>query len=382
MNSSVKLLADQHLFLLEKCLPAEVELTTYDPNQGIPGDAGNFDALFVRTVNPINSSTIPSRPKKLKFIASATAGIDHVDTGYLENQNIHFRYAAGCNARSVAEYVATAMLLWFANTELDPGDLKVGIIGVGHAGGAVADLLENLGIPYLAYDPPKQQRESGFNSCTLDELLQCDILTFHTPLTDTGQHATLHWLDESILKNHSFELIINTARGGVIHEKSLYNAFQKESVNHYILDVWENEPIFNDLLANKSFIKTPHIAGYSQQAKWRASIRISVALADFYDLEAPDTHFPEDQAGEPSIPFPGEEDHSFEQVLKILHPIMEYDNRFESLISLQPEKKSIAFQKLRTELILRHEFSSIDLPKELLDKYPLFKKLGFGESKR
>lgn len=379
MSTSIQLLADEHLFLLENCLPDEVELTTYDPNRGIPENVQEFDALFVRTVNPINASTIPAGPEKLKLIASATAGIDHVDTDYLKEQDILFRYAPGCNARSVGEYISTALLLWYAETGYDPGELKVGIIGFGHTGGAVADLLEQLEIPFLAYDPPKEKREPDFNSCTLDELLHCDILSFHTPLTNTGKHATFHWLDEPILKEYSFELVINAARGGIINEKSLYKAFQRETVSHYILDVWENEPIFNDLLANKSFFNTPHIAGYSRQAKWRASSMIATELAEYFGLNPPDTTFPKDQLQDPSPALAENADLSFAKLLKLVHPIAEYDKRFEKLIGLQPEKKSIAYQELRTRFSLRDEFSYIHFPQQIFDKYPLLKMLGLAK---
>lgn len=380
MSKTIKLLADKHLFLLETCLPGGVELTTYDPIHGLPGNLQEYDALFVRTVNPINSSTLPSNPGKLKFIGSATAGIDHIDTDYLEKEQINFQYAAGCNARSVAEYIASALLLWSAHTELEPGALKVGIIGIGHTGGAVADQLERLGFPYLAYDPPKEERDPDFNSCTLDELLNSDILTFHTPLTYTGKHATFHWLDEEILKKHSYELVINAARGGIINEKTLYKSFQRETISHYILDVWENEPVFNDLLANKAFLKTPHIAGYSLQAKWRASSMVSKALADFFRLDAPDPVFPFDLLNEAAPSFSIDGNPAFVEILKTLHPITDFDNKFERLIGLQPEKKSVSFQNLRTQFNLRHEFRHINLSQEILDRYPLLKSLGFTDS--
>jgi len=377
MSSPIKLIADKHIFLLKKSLPEGVELTLFDPNNGIPENVHEYHALFVRTVNPVNSDTLPAATEKLKFIASATAGIDHIDTEFLEEQQIAFRYAPGCNARSVAEYIAAALLIWAARTEHNLNDLKVGIIGVGHTGGAVADLLEQLGIPYLAYDPPKQKRIPEFRSCTLDELLHCDILTFHTPLITTGKYATFHWLDESILDHHSFELVINAARGGVIHEKSLYKAYQREKVNHYILDVWEDEPLFNDLLANKAFIKTPHIAGYSLQAKWRASSMVSNALSEFFGMDTPETGFPIDPEQESIPSFSEDQNFTFDDILTKLHPIQDFDNRLEKLIGLQPKKKSVYYQDLRTQINLRHEFNYIRLSQEVFDRFPILKKLGF-----
>lgn len=372
----IKILADKHLYGLPDALPEGIRLKTYDPVQGLPDSTESFDALLIRTVTPINAESLAGKKGSLKLIASATAGTDHVDIEWLNSAGIAFRNAAGCNARAVAEYVVTSILIWSAENGFYPGDLKVGIVGVGHTGSAVADLLEELGIPYLAYDPPRTSTDPEFKSCTRRELLESEILTFHTPLTLHGKWATRHWLDHSILEKHSFELIINAARGGVIHEKALYSAFQRGSVHSYILDVWEHEPHFNDLLANKAFLKTPHIAGYSLQAKWRATALVARELARFFELDLPDDTYPGAARIMTDLPVSDREDSLPVHMLKYLHPVASYSSRFEELIGLLPEKKSSRFQKLRTSFPLRNEFSHIHLPEIYFTRHPLLSRLG------
>ncbi|MEX2600965.1 MAG: 4-phosphoerythronate dehydrogenase [Balneolaceae bacterium] len=373
----IQILADKHLYGLPEALPAGVRLETFEPSDGLPETAGSFDALLIRTVTPIHDRSLPDGPGALKLIASATAGTDHVDIDWLNSAGIAFRNAAGCNARAVAEYVVTSIIIWSAENGFYPGELKVGIVGVGHTGSEVADLLEELGIPYLAYDPPRTSSDPEFKSCTRRELLESEILTFHTPLTDQGKWATRHWLDRHILEQHPFELIINAARGGVIHEKALYNAFLRGSVHSYILDVWEHEPQFNDLLANGAYLKTPHIAGYSLQAKWRATTMVARELAQFFELDPPDDTYPGDILTMADLPVSDRENSLPAAMLKFLHPVATYSERFEELIGLLPDKKSSRFQKLRTGFPLRNEFSHIRLPKICFNRHPLLSKLGF-----
>src|SRR5690554_755613 len=102
---------------------------------------------------------------------------------------------------------------------MNPG--KIGVIGAGNAGSAVIQLIENFGWDYAAYDPPRAEIDPDFSSSALEEILQCDILTFHVPLTINDPYPTFHWLDKNKLENRDFKLIINASRGGVVDEKAL-----------------------------------------------------------------------------------------------------------------------------------------------------------------
>lgn len=376
MESVVKLLADKQILLTDEQLPASVLLTRFDPTEGIPADVGDYDALFVRTVSPIDETTIPSNPKKLRFIGSATAGFDHVDQNWLSDCDIEFAYAPGCNASSVGEYVAVSILVWALKTGTDLSTLTVGIIGAGHTGTAVAKHLTNMNINFKNYDPPRQARESSFNSVDINEILACDLLTFHTPLTTAGEWPTKHWLNDSKLRNRTFSLIINAARGGVIDEKDLYRSFKKGKIQNYILDVWENEPYFDDKIAENAWFHTPHIAGYSIQSKQRAATMLMEALSNSFGFQ-----YPEYNADQPltraELPV-GDAKPDLLQILLNLHPIAEYDRMFAKLIGLNPDMKPRAFQKIRTGYPLRHEHPIYQLEPEIMERFPILKALGFS----
>jgi len=376
----ITVFADKYLFEIASYLPAEVDLHFYDPEQGLPKKSISMDALLIRTVTEINSETWQKVPENLQFIGTGSAGTDHVDIPFLKHRNISFADAGGCNARSVAEYVATSLLLWSDQFGLELPKKSVGIVGVGHVGTEVDLILKELNIDTILYDPPRAERESGFASAELNELLKTDILTFHTPLTKNGSHPTFHWLDKGKLDANNFDLIINTARGGVIDEKALLGAFEEGKVSNFILDVWENEPCFRNAIAKKAFIKTPHIAGYSKQAKLRASQLVAEALCRHFSLAEPESA--NRISNQNIIEFPGniEKQQGHSGILEKVHPIKEYEKELISIMDFQQKEKGRLFNKLRAEYPLRDEFNFLKVPEEILKQYPVLKQMGISSA--
>ncbi|MGD8428020.1 MAG: NAD(P)-dependent oxidoreductase, partial [Balneolaceae bacterium] len=201
----INVLADRYLFNIQSYLPENINLILFDPAEGLP-DISSVHALLIRTVIQINKTTLPAIPKSLEFVGTASAGTDHVDISYLESHGVQFANAVGCNARSVAEYVATALLIWSDQRQKTLTELSMGVIGVGNVGTHVIRLMNKLGVSTTAYDPPREQRDPTFSSNSLEELLATDILSFHTPLTRDGAHPTYHWLDTKKLIKQNYEL--------------------------------------------------------------------------------------------------------------------------------------------------------------------------------
>lgn len=371
----ITVFADKYLYKIDECLPEEAELHLFDPDAGIPEPdiLEGAEALLIRTVNRIDKETVKRLPDSIRFLATASAGFDHMDKNALKERDITFAHAPGCNARSVGEYVITALLLWADEKEIDIKEKTVGIVGVGHTGTEVLALLDRMGIPSVCYDPPRQQRDPDFKTADLAELLACDILTFHTPLTRVGSHPTRHWLDAGKLAGRSFDLIVNAARGGVVDEQALLESRYAGGIGDYILDVWENEPVFNDEVAKHAFIKTPHIAGYSKQAKIGASKMVADALCKHFGLDATDPA----QSETTSINF-SDHNNSLSRILTSIHPIRKYERELILLIGLEAEKKSAGFNRLRAEFPLRDEFEHVKIPEDLIDSFPILSKLGFG----
>ena len=368
----IHLLADRNLYQLERYLPPAVDLEYYDPAQGLPSNAPQADALLVRTVTKVNAKTLPLQDSRLRFVGTGSAGTDHVDIDYLENHGVHFASAAGCNARAVAEYVTTVLLMWAENNKVPVEELSIGIIGVGHVGTTLQDLLDKIGVKTVGYDPPRAEREEDYHSASLEEVLNCDVLTFHTPLTYNGNWPTYHWLDNTKLNSREYKLMINASRGGVIDEQALLEAHRDHRIDDFVLDVWENEPDFRDSSARQSWIATPHIAGYSEQAKHRATWMVCRSMAENLELKLPKAPHYQPQYVDPGN---SQEPKSLADMLSRVHPIMKYDHALRGLIGLKSAPKSKKFAQLRVEKPFRFEYQWIQMPTRCITQYPVLNKL-------
>ena len=92
--------------------------------------------MLVRSVTKVNEQLIQNTP--LQFVGSATIGTDHLDIPALEQHNIAWSNAAGCNAQAVAEYVITALLYLQPNLIDKNEQFTLGIIGLGNVGSRLA----------------------------------------------------------------------------------------------------------------------------------------------------------------------------------------------------------------------------------------------------
>ena len=239
-------------------------------------DLIDADALLTRTVTTVNADLL--HDTAIRFVGTATTGVDHIDQTWLTAHGIALATAAGANSQAVLEYVVCCIMSLKKKGVLQHHK-TAGIIGCGRIGRLVADYLINNGFDVIGYDPLLTY-SLDFPLVSLDELLsRADIISIHTPLTKSGLFPTFHMLNATALKKiKEGAILINTSRGSVIDQTDLLKT------DHIILclDVWENEPIISLELLNRVLIGTPHIAGYSMQAKYRATEMIYDSAADFF----------------------------------------------------------------------------------------------------
>lgn len=375
----ITILADQHIPYLETTLGDVVKIVYYNSDEGFGENLRDTDVMIIRTVTKIDKTHFPiEKAPNLKLIASPSAGFDHVDTEYLSDNNVQFTNAAGCNAWSVAEYVATVLIHWSENKSISPENIKVGIVGAGHTGSAANRLLNELGFKTILFDPPRDLRDSSFKSASLEEVLRSNVLTFHTPLIfgeKTNKSInTFHWLDSDILDDYSYKLIINAARGGIVDEQALLKAKKSGKVDDFILDVWENEPDANPELIDEAYLATPHIAGYSLQAKFNASRMVSDAIRNFVNV--PDSSPNQHETLEKITLTPeNPEISSVSEILENAHPLFTLSHQLKKGAHTHPDNLSKTFNELRTKTPLRTEFRYIQIPDIVREKNPLLNTL-------
>lgn len=230
-------------------------------------------ALIVRSGVRVNEALLES--SHVRFVGTATAGTDHIDLDYLAQHNIVFAEAGGSNAESVADWFVAVCLELALRHNLDLGAMTLGIVGVGHVGMAVMRRTAGLFDDFITHDPPLGD-DAG------DALFDCDIITLHTPLTDTGPYATRNMIvAEWLARMKPGSILINAARGGIVDEQALTHALDAQHIRACAIDVWADEPHINVELLRRADIATPHIAGHSYDGKVAGTQRMHDALAQF-----------------------------------------------------------------------------------------------------
>ena len=248
-----------------------------------PDSIKNADILLVRSTTKIDAQLL--KRSRVKFVGTATSGFDHVDTDYLREKKIGFAYAPGSNATSVAEYVVAALLTLSEKYHFNLSGKTVGVIGVGHVGSRVAALLPALDMHVLQNDPPRAEKTKSTGFVPIDDLMSCDVITLHTPLTTEGAYPTYHLFDARRFgKLNSGCLFINTSRGAVVETGALKQAIRNGKISHAVLDVWEHEPNIDHELIDMVDVATPHIAGYSFDGKVKGTQMLYEAVCDFFNV--------------------------------------------------------------------------------------------------
>lgn len=280
-------------------------------------DVREADVLITRTRTQVNRALLEG--SKVQLVVTATIGHDHIDKAYLAEKGIAWHNCPGCNARSVAQYVRNS--LWIAaaegcfdekaptsTTNLNSGsqkskhnfdssesfasssaqrcanlsDLTVGIVGVGHVGTAVAEILAAEGCRVLRCDPPK-----GEPHTLADLAREADVISLHTPLTFEGEHATFHLADRAFFESlQRCRVFINAARGECADTSAVEWALSEGKIRASVIDTWENEPHISASLLRAALIATPHVAGYSADGKANGTRMSLEAVARHFGLDA------------------------------------------------------------------------------------------------
>ncbi|MGA9117031.1 MAG: 4-phosphoerythronate dehydrogenase [Bacteroidota bacterium] len=317
------------------------------------------DILVVRSETRVDAQLLEG--SRVRFVGTLTIGTDHVDKGYLRERGIVFAAAPGSNAASVCEYVTAGLLIRARRTGRPLGGTAIGIVGVGNVGRRVAQAARVLGMRVLLNDPPLARATGDPVYRPLEELLEADVITLHVPLTRTGPDATHHFFGRDRLgKMKPGSLLVNTSRGGVIPTPDLLEALASGRPGAAILDVWEGEPDIDARLLEKSFLGTPHIAGYSLDGKLNALRMVYGEVCRFLGVPASWIPPEEEQGGElPAIRIPPgmrEEEAILAHVVGSAYSIELDDGMLKGTLELEREGRRASFVKLRSGYRVRREF--------------------------
>ncbi len=234
--------------------------------------------------------------EKLQLVQTLSSGVDNLPLQELAERKITVANNRGANSIAVAE--VTIFLIVAVNRQLqvqmnqliegtyhgdffdrwedfhELSDMRVGIVGLGWVGSAVSRRLNGWGCERVFYDAAEIDREversSGARRVEFDELLRsADIVTVHVPLL-ASTRAMISDREFSLMKRSA--ILINTTRGPVVDENALVRSLDDKQIAGAGLDVTETEPIEpdNPLFNRPNVVLTPHLAGISIEARYRA----------------------------------------------------------------------------------------------------------------
>ena len=187
------------------------------------------DALIIRTRTLCNRELLEG--SKVKFIATATIGFDHIDTDYCKEAGITWTNAPGCNSASVAQYIHSTLLLLEKEKGFTLKGKCIGVVGIGNVGSKVCDVAQSLGMRVLMNDLPRADKEGAGIFTDIETITrECDVITFHTPLNKEGKYKTYHLADAGFFNSlKKSPVIINTSRGEVTETSALLSALEKKT---------------------------------------------------------------------------------------------------------------------------------------------------------
>ncbi|MYH01603.1 MAG: phosphoglycerate dehydrogenase [Nitrospira sp. SB0675_bin_23] len=280
-----------------------VDVKTKLPKEQLLEEIKAYDGIVVRSGTKVTAEVIEAG-SRLKIIGRAGTGLDNVDCEAATRRGIVVMNTPGGNTITTAEHtivmlvsmsrripqavVSTKAGKWekskFMGTELY--NKTLGLVGLGQIGTYVTKLAQGLAMQVIGYDPylsPGRARELGIQTVALDELFRrADFISVHTPLTNETRSLINA---QAIRQMKDGVMIVNCARGGIIHEEDMYEALKSKKVAAAAFDVFEEEPVKPDhpLLTLDNFICTPHIGASTEEAQESVAVSIAEQFVDYFE---------------------------------------------------------------------------------------------------
>ena len=256
-----------------------------------------FDILIAGTES-ITERVMAQAPK-LKLISRVGIGLESIDLPAAQRRGIQVCYTPDAPAPAVAEFTIGLMLavlrqIPLANAQMQAGvwqrhfgrrlaSCTVGIIGAGRIGSRVIQHLQGFGPPRImvndvAREPTLGSRYS-LQWASKDEIYKdADVISLHLPLTYITRNLIR---TEQLLLMKPDAILINTARGGIIHEQELADALRAGHLGGAAIDVFEREPYGGELAGIERCVLTAHMGSMSVDCRTRMEIEATQEAVRF-----------------------------------------------------------------------------------------------------
>jgi len=277
-------------FHIEKEILAEINAEVFvghcKTEEDVIKIGSNMDGLLVSYV-PIGKKVIENL-HKCKVIVKYAVGVDNIDLEAATLKKIFVANVPRYCVEEVSTHTVALLLSLVRNILIYDKSIKkgnwdpligdpifriknkvLGIIGFGHIAKRVAEKIRPFGLTILVYDPLvnnvliSKYRGKKVGLKTL--LHESDYISLHCPLNKYTKHL-IDFKEIEIMKKGVF--IINTSRGEIINQKTLYKALKDGKIAGAALDVLEKDPpLLTDIISTDNIIYTPHVAWNSVEAE-------------------------------------------------------------------------------------------------------------------
>ena len=280
----MKIVCAETVLLGQEALANAGKVTILPDREITRDDLVDADALVIRSKTKVTRDLLQGTA--VKFVGTATAGIDHLDHDALKARGVYACSAPGCNANSVSEYLVAALLVLGERHGFDLEGKTIGVIGCGNVGSRVVAKCHALGMIPLRNDPPLAAQSTDPDYLPLEQILaESDIVTLHVPFERRKPWPTERMADYLFFEQlKPGAIFINAARGSVCDYDALLEAKEGGAVSRTVLDVWNPEPTFRSDVLKMTDVASPHIAGHSYEGKLNGTIACYNELCNFFEI--------------------------------------------------------------------------------------------------
>lgn len=293
-DEGIKILKDSDLF--------EIDARKKTPREEILKIIHDYEGLIIRSSTKADAELL-EKAQNMKVIIRAGVGVDNIDIPVCSQKGIVVMNAPAGNSISTAEQAIALLFALARKTTMADRSMKegkweksllkgtqltgksIGVVGLGRIGKEVVKRARGLQMNVLGYDPyiSKEHLEHlQIDIVDIPEILQkADIITVHTPLTDTTKDLIN---SKNLSKLKKGVLLVNAARGGIYNEDAIIEGIEKDIIKGAALDVFSKEPLDENsaLRNNDKIILTPHLGASTNEAQAEVAKESAESMVKFF----------------------------------------------------------------------------------------------------
>ena len=283
----------------------EVDVTDDVSVENLKSKIKDCDGASIRIANL--PGEVIEEAKNLKIISRHGVGYDNIDLKKAKEKDIKIAITANANAVTVAEHVMFVLLHIAKRKNLFDKTVRDGnfkdrnklpktieiwkknflIMGFGRIGKALIKRCLGFEMNVFVYDPfVEKEAIEALGGKKVEDLNQSitdmDVVSLHMPLNDKTKNIINYDLLKTMKKSC---ILINAARGGIIHERDLDKALNEDLIFGAAIDVFEKEPPENDnpLIKNEKVFLSPHTAAFTDECMIRMGMETIQNIIDYFD---------------------------------------------------------------------------------------------------